>query len=334
MDGPSSFNYKKAWQEVDSFGKQAKPESAKKAALKILRIADSLGDRPQVIKTKCWIYTFEKIQDKDPTDIIKKTEKEVLSADNSIDRAIWCNIAAKTYEIYISENGYILYDRARLKDTIKEDISTWDINTIEKRMRYLYLASIQNKNELQSTDYRAYLPIVTQEVHTEKLRNSLYDLLAADAIQFLSRSNQYSTNAIDPFKINDARYFAPVKKFIERPLPSRDSNNAGFQTMWLYQNILSHHISQQQTDALIDADISRIAYIYSKANLPNLDSLYIDALDYIVRQYPGNAYAGQAKYLILNHIYQHYKDYKPKYTLKDIHDSLRQLVEQYPNGEG
>lgn len=319
---------------MDSLGRQARPESAKKVAEQILSTADRLGNGPQVIKAKCWIYTFEKGNDKDPTDIIRKVEKEVAGTERPAEKAIWCNIAAKTYEIYISENRYILYDRARLADSIKEDVRTWDINTVDKRIRALYRMSLRDKDILLRTSYKDYMPIINKGKNAASLRNSLYDLLAADAIEYFSRSNNYRTNAKDPFTINDNSYFDPLESFVSKTIPSGDSMNARYQAIKYYQEILNGQMKQQQINALIDMDIARINFVYDQTNLYKKDSLYLAALSHIEKKYRGNAYAAQARYLVLNHIYRHYKKYQPHYSLKAIHDSLELFIQQYPESEG
>ena len=54
----------------------------------------------------------------------------------------------------------------------------------------------------------------------------------------------------------------------------------------IYQQLLRFHTKEFRLDAWIDADISRIQFVYQYAQMPDKDSLYINALGRITSQFP------------------------------------------------
>jgi len=317
-------------------------DSIKATCRMIAHIADSLGDRPEVIKAKCWLYTLERYSDPDPTDILLKAEREILLAPDSVEKAIWCNIAAKSYEIYAEENARQLYSRVRLKDTINEDIRAWDMNAIQQRIRNLYLASVKLNTCFEHIPYTQYAAIINPGVNAATLRRTLYDLLAADAITFLSKSHEYTTHARIPFDRHDARYFLPAIAFTAISIQSEDTINPVYQCLNLYQNILKQSLLDRSIDVFTDFELARLNYVYSVSNVHNKDSLYRNALQQLIRSYPNSNNTSQAKYLLWNNRYTNlYSRYNYRdtlnpdgYNLIGIHDSLVAITLHYPETEG
>ncbi len=65
----------------------------------------------------------------------------------------------------------------------------------------------------------------------------------------------------------------------------KDSLSNQLIALRLYQQLLRFHTKDIHLDAWIDADISRIQYVYQIAQMPEKDSLYMNALNRITSQY-------------------------------------------------
>src|SRR5690606_3858389 len=84
-----------------------------------------------------------------------------------------------------------------------------------------------------------------------------------------------------------------------------------FNALKIYQRLIKFHLNDQTTDALIDADIARIAFVYQHSILTSKDSLYVAALEQIVKKYPANSVALQAKFLLAQHFENLASQYQP-----------------------
>jgi len=93
-----------------------------------------------------------------------------------------------------------------------------------------------------------------------------------------------------------------------------DSLSGQLTALRLYQQLLRFHAKDVRLDAWIDADISRIQFVYQIAQMPEKDSLYMKALSKITTQYGTLAVASKAWYLQAQWWYEQGSIYDP---LKD-----------------
>ncbi len=108
--------------------------------------------------------------------------------------------------------------------------------------------------------------------------------------------------------------FSEAPFFMHQGFKDKDSLSNQLMALRLYQQLLRIHTKDIHLDAWIDADISRIRYVYQIAQMPEKDSLYMNALNRITRQYGTLAVASKAWFLQAQWWYQQGTSYDP---LKD-----------------
>lgn len=339
------YDFKTAWAKVDTLSNQLKPESAKKEVAEILKKSTEFDDEPEIIKAKTWLLALNKYQEDAEINTIKSLEAEIAKATNNTEKAIWYNLTARQYQDYLEQNRYSLYRRTQMETTSSTDIATWDIQAFHKKIGELYQASIRDRKALSGILISDYSAIISKGKNTEKLRPSLYDVLVFDAIDYFSGDERYITQPAYAFKIDEEQYFAPAAQFIKINIQSKDSNALHIQALKLYQEVLAKYMQENNTEALIDADMQRLSFIWNNSTLKNKEQLYIAGLENIKATYPNSPSVAQVKYLLAQNLYRKsgvYTSYRRQsgpparstVDLKALYAMLQSITQQHPGTEG
>ena len=93
------------------------------------------------------------------------------------------SLAANLYLRYLQQNRYRFYGRTNTVDFNKNDIATWTLEDLHKKISDLYLQSIRNEGLLKQTKLEPFNAIITKG-NVRNLRPTLYDLLAHHTLQY------------------------------------------------------------------------------------------------------------------------------------------------------
>lgn len=290
-------SYKKEWAKADSLMNKGLPQSAAVVARKILSDAQAKKDSPNIIKAELFLMNTEAHEENAGTGNIKKAESQIASSTGA-EKALWQSITAQMYWNYFQQNRWKMYQRTAVANNASNDIDTWDAPTFFRKITSLYKASIQNRQALQQIPVEQYSPILIEGKNTRKLRPTLYDLLVFRAISFFENDEKDVINPAYHFELDDAKLFSPAATFATLHFNTKDTISLHFLALQLYQEVLAFHLKDNQPDALIDADISRLQFVYNNAVMPGKDSLYLAALQQLEQKYSGNPAVAQVSYLI------------------------------------
>jgi len=340
--------FEHAWKKADSFLNSGLPQSAEKIVQDILKEADVMQDKPNVIKAKLTLMLLENTYTESTLpDNINKAIVEIANSSGA-EKAIWQSITAGMYWQYYRNNRWKILNRSTLEQTVSDDIATWDAKAFVAQTGEYYLASVANGEVLKSISVEQYLPLIVKGEHTRHLRPTLYDLLAFRAIEFFSNDEKDITDPVYRFEIDEDRYFAPAAVFAQMPLVAADSQSLHWSALRLYQDIIAFHQKDSRPDALIDADMQRLKFVYDHAVSEDKDSLYVRALRHLSEQYDGNSLVAQADYLtaVISHgvevrsaTYYRYASFADE-QLKSVKDlprlksELERIRSKYPKTEG
>ncbi|HEY0355535.1 MAG TPA: alpha-2-macroglobulin, partial [Flavisolibacter sp.] len=306
--------YDVQWKKVDDLmNKKKLPKSALAEVKKIYALAKKEGQQAQVIKSLVYMAGLQD-QTREDNEIlsIRDFEKEI-AVQKEPAASILRSLLAGQYWNYLQQNRYRFYDRTNTAEFKKEDISTWTLDDLHEKISGLYLASISNEKLLQQTKLDPYNAIIIKG-NLRHLRPTLFDLLAHRALDYFKNDERDISRPSYAFEIRQAEAFAPANQFAAFDFVTRDSSSLQHKALQVYQQLIAFHLNDARPDALVDADIARIEFVYQNAVNENKDSLYKQALENIIQKYPGNAIAKKANYLLAFWYQQKANDYEP---LKD-----------------
>lgn len=325
-------NYKTEWEKIDELIHQKNlPQSALGEVKKIYTLAKKEGQDAQVIKSLVYMVGLqEQTREDNIIKSIKEFEKEIAGSRQPV-TSILQSLLAGLYWQYFQANRWELYDRTNTSNFNKEDIATWTADDLHKKISDLYLQSISNDKFLKQTKLEPFDAIILKG-NVRHLRPTLYDLLAHEALEYFRNNERDITRPAYAFEIDQPGAFAPVADFIKAQFITSDSLSLHHKALLIYQDLLSFHMNDTKKDALIDADIQRIEFVYQNAVSADKDSLYQKALQNITLQYSSHPVAAQAWYLLAAHYenlastYEPFKDTTYRYERVRAKEILEKVV--------
>lgn len=307
--------YAEQWKKVDELiEKQNLPQSALQEVKKIYATAKKEKQEAQVIKSLVYITGLQQpARENNLAQAIQQVEKEIK---NSAEPAasILKSMLAGLYWQYFQTHRWQLYNRTPTENISNTDIETWSIADFHQKIGALYLQSVERKKLLQQTGLKPYNAIISKG-NVGHLRPTLYDLLAHKALTYFKNPERDLDKPAYAFEMVQPEAFAPAAVFANHFFATKDSQSLQHKALIIFQNLLQFHLKDTSTDALIDADVERISFVYNNAVMKNKDSLYVRALKQILAAYPANKTTNQAAYLLAAFFNQQANLYHP---LKDI----------------
>lgn len=290
-------NYEEDWKAVEQHINKGLPASALEAVKKIYAKAKKEKQDAQIIKSLVYMSELQQENREDnETKRIAEIEKEIaISKEPST--SLLNNYLAGLYQQYYNNNRYKLYNRTNTVDFKKEDIATWTTDDFHKKISSLYLASIVNENLLHQTKLTPYDALITKG-NMRQLRPTLYDLLAHRALQYFKNDERDISKPEYAFQINQAEAFATAEEFVKYNFTTKDSLSLQHKALLIYQELIRFHLSDTNSDALIDVDLDRIEFVHNNSVHSQKEELYYNALNTISNKYPDNSTADQARFLM------------------------------------
>lgn len=291
-------SYNKEWKKIDSLiTKKGLTASALQEVNTIYTLAKKDGNDAQMIKAL--LYQMGLQQQKEEEAIkknIEQIEKEIPVAGEPV-RSILQSMAAARYLTWYQQNRWRLYNRSQTVRFNKEDPATWSADDFHTKISELFLASIANEKLLQQTPLTPFDPVIIQG-NVRHLRPTLFDLLAHRVLEYFKNDEVTISRPAYAFEIEDDHAFSDAKVFTRHRFTTKDTASMQFKALQLFQRLLAFHITDAQPDALVDVNIERIQFVYSRGVMEEKETLYKQALQNIADKYEQIPAGTQAWYLI------------------------------------
>lgn len=333
-------DFKENWKKVDALQKKGLTKSALQEVITIYNLALKAGNDAQQIKSCMYQIMYRNMLEED------SQEKNIFFVDTLIAKAktpaknILQSMQAEMYWQYLQNNRWKFYDRTKLAEEKSNDISTWSIDKLYAVITSLYKASLLNNSTLKNTTLNNLDAIIIKGQNTRQLRPTLYDFLAHRALEFYMNDEEGITKPAYQFKIDDSKAFSNTVDFIDWPSKSKDTASLQYNAILLFQQLLRFHITDQNPDALIDADILRLHFVNANSIVPNKEKLFEQALLQIEKKYPTNPAIAHAMFLRGNIYLSNGQEYKPftneenQYEIKRAKELFESIYAKFPKSEG
>ena len=328
-------NFLNQWQQIDSLITRGLPQSAAKIAENILTTAEQQDDRPNAIKAQLFLMGVdETIQENASITNIQRIDSIIQQRDGA-EKAIWQSINAELYWHYYQRNRWTILNRTPLAGDPPADVATWDAATFVAKASELYQASILDSDPLKAVPVERYAPLVVSGKNTRHLRPTLYDLLAFRAIGFFENDEKDVIKPAYQFQIDGTLWFEDAERLAEVKVNPATPEALHFRALHTYQQVLTFHLNDEKPDALIDADLQRLAFVHRFSVHPDKDSLYRAALNRLAARYATDPASAQATYQLLRFDYEQ-SDKQTTDSLNRIQllEQLDALIAKFKGSEG
>ncbi len=335
---PNDFS--KNWKQVEVFEKKGLTRSALKEVLSIFNLAVTSGNETQQVKSAMYQMKYRNMVEEDNKANNIFYIDTLVAKTKAPAKNILQSMQAELFQSYRDNNRYRLYGRTKLTEEKSKDITTWSIEKLNKTIATLYKASLKNESLLKTTMLNGMDAIIQKGENTRNLRPTLFDFLAHRALEYFMSSENDVTNPSYKFILNDEKLFAPVTDFINSKFVTKDSNSLYYNALDLFKEILEFHLNDSNPDALLDADLIRLEFVYEHGVFTNKDRLYENALMNIENSFNKNPTAAQAMYLRAQLYYTHGQNFDPvtnkevQYDIKRAKELCEQVINSFPKTEG
>jgi uncharacterized protein YfaS (alpha-2-macroglobulin family) len=328
------------WKKIEALEKQGLTKSALSLVDKILASAKAANNDPQQIKAVMFQLKYRNGVEED------SQEKNIHYLDTLIAQMrapaknILQSMQASMLLSYKQINRYKLYSRTALASEISPDISTWSVAKLNSVIAQRYMESIRNESVLKNTKIGAYEAILEKGANARNLRPTLFDFLGFRALGYFMSTENDVTNPSYKFILNDPAYFEPAKTFAMHAFHTADTASLYFHAIQILQRLIAFHLADANPAALIDADLSRLAFVHEHGIFVNKDKLYEESLQQLEQTYDGNpliaeaAYRRAFLYLQSGNTYNRETNKTVQFDIKKAKDLAEQTAKKYPGSEG
>lgn len=285
---PLPKTYEAAWKQVDSLTQKGLFQTALTQTNALRDRARTDRNYPQLAKASVMRGNLLAQLDRAlwPTHI-QTLEADIRQTPEPA-RSILQSIRGEAYATFYGLNRYRIYNRTQTAapdpSADSTDISTWDGPRLARAAQEAYRASLTAERELQQTPITEYKVVIRPGTREgERLRPTLFDLLAHRAIDFFENTEFETQNNVFRFELDQPSYFADPETFAALTLmpPANAGETGRMYALQTYQRLLRFHGKQtdKTPDAFVDTDLDRLRFVRQYSTLTNKDSLFAQNLE-------------------------------------------------------
>ncbi|KAB7732322.1 alpha-2-macroglobulin [Rudanella paleaurantiibacter] len=342
---PLPKTYEAAWKQVDSLTQKGLFQTA-------LTQTNALHDRARADRnypqlTKASVVRGNLLARLDralwPTHI-QALEADIRQTPEPA-RSVLQSLRGEAYATFYQLNRYRIYNRTQTAapnpSADSTDISTWDGPRLARAAQEAYRASLTAERELQQTPITEYKVVIRPGTREgERLRPTLFDLLAHRAIDFFENTEFETQNNVFRFELDQPSYFAAPETFAALTLtpPANAGETGRMYALQTYQRLLRFHGKQtdKTPEALADADLERLRFVRQYSTLAHKDSLFAKSLEQQRARWKGKPV--EAEYTLTLGLlrkeqsarYEPLADTTTQRAAKQAADLFKEIISRYP----
>ncbi|MDD2625013.1 MAG: MG2 domain-containing protein, partial [Candidatus Riflebacteria bacterium] len=283
------------WQKVNEAKSKGLPQTAIEHLGPIYDLALAEGDIADAVRAMCERIVLEgNIQGNKPEEKIIRLEKEISTADKSV-KPLLNIVLARWYWHYYNHNSYRFMQRDRTEGMEEKDFTAWDLPKLFNHISNLYTNVLSEEESLKNISIKKLYGFIEGGNQPEKLRPTLFDFFAHEAIEFFVADIQSAAKPKNAFEIEaSSPALEDSDSFINWSPKTLDDESANFKALKILQRLITIAKETNNTDALIDNDLIRLGWIRNVAVGDDISNKYINQLLNIVKSYPDNPYSATA----------------------------------------
>ncbi|MGM0444011.1 MAG: MG2 domain-containing protein, partial [Fibrobacterota bacterium] len=299
--------YTAEWKRIDSLARQASlPQTALKKTKELRRRAQKEKNRPQELTAIFRIIKYAAPLAENPLEEARTLITEELSQASFPETNILHAAFGDLYRAAYQRGGT---DRTVRDADGEAPLLKWSKKRLVDSALSHYEKSLQHPTKLAQAPFALYKGFMTVQDSDSLIRPTLYDVLAHRCMDFYTEASPDITRPAERFTLNDPSWFANAELFIAKEISAADTLSFQYRTLRTIQDLMAYHKKENNTEALIHADLRRLMYLHAKSIHPQKDSLYHHALKSIRRTYPASKGAAEAAWRLARHLAE--SEYKP-----------------------
>lgn len=334
-------DYKDQWKKVDSLEQKGLYKSALVEVNSIFEKAKAVENSPEIVKSVLYKLKLSDYLREENT-VMSITEVDSLAAiSNFPTKQILYSISAEAYTRFYIQNRWKFINRTEAKGIVLNDIRTWDLTTINRKIRENYDLSLTEIPRLQKSALVDYKAMLNYYGESTLQRPTLYDFLAHRALNFYQNTELSLTSTEKPFVISNNSYFASNREFLEVSNPTNDSISFSndWQALKILRELTAFHLNDKSPEAAFDLELIRLDFIYSKSINEHKQLAYEKALKRMIDTHKTAALSTEAHYKLAQLYNSQGNDYtvdnpENRWKKKEAHRICETAIASFPNSYG
>jgi uncharacterized protein YfaS (alpha-2-macroglobulin family) len=330
--------YEKEWQEIDSLESEGLPRSALEKVEQLYQRAKKDEEHAQIVKTILYKGKYNnQLTDEGLAGSIRLMEQEVASAGFPV-QAVLHSLLAEMYQRYLDDHYWKIKDRTNTSGFVPEELESYSIAQLLDNAARHYFLSLEGKTAAIPIEEFATITLPGTE-NVEGLRPTLFDFLAHRAIDHFMNDRSYLSQPASRFLIVQREAFASPREFANYTFETDDTTSYQYQTLLVFQQLLKERLKGDNAAALLDANLKRLKFVKEQSTLSIKDSLYLNALKRLEKQYEDAPEVAEVWYYIAEEYYSLGRSYTPekethKWKLKEALELCNKALDKYPDSYG
>lgn len=236
------------------------------------------------------------IQGNKPEEKIVLLQAEIAKAPAEM-QPVMQAILANWYWHYFQQNRWRFMQRTATDEPPGDDFTTWDLPRIFAEIDKHFTAALSAEKLLRATPVAEYDALLEKGTMPDSYRPTLYDFVAANALEFYTAGEQAGAKLEDAFELPAAGpVFDQIEEFVAWKVDTTDTDSPVFKAVRLYQELLKFHRVAKNQDALIDWDVDRLRFGHNKAFGEEKAARYKAALERFVDQWGDHEISARARH--------------------------------------
>ncbi len=236
------------------------------------------------------------IQGNKPEEKIVRMEAEMAKAPAEM-KPVMETILANWYWHYFQQNRWRFMQRTATAQSPSDDFTTWDLPRIFAEIDKHFSAALSAEELLRKTPVAEYDALLEKGAMPDRYRPTLYDFVAANALEFYTSGEQAAAKPADAFELPaTGPIFDPLDAFLAWKIETADPQSPTFKAVKLYQELLGFHQKAENADALVDWNLDRLRFGHNKAFGEEKAARYKAALERFVDRWGDHEISARARH--------------------------------------
>lgn len=335
--GDDTDPYASEWSRIDSLMELGFAQAAYKLVDGIyLRAKREQQDLPLI---KCLVYRINLLQQLEPTADsigIAMLSQELFAA-RAPGRQLMQSMLAERYQHYFSIHQQAISNRPSVP--AGDDFGDWDADRFQTEIARLYEASLQPHGYLQQLDVSLFSSLLIGQTDSDRLRPSVYDLLAHRALDYFLHARKPVTTTLSRSEWA-LRLIVPGTEFLQVNIRDAEEITALQKPLEIFQQLLAFHYIEDATAPFVDTELRRLKFLRNSLSGPEADAQYRKVLTQLAGQYITHPVYAEIQYEIARFYREQSHRYEPtngnahKWDMRKAREAARKAIANYPHSYG
>lgn len=255
---------KTMWKQVEESVSQGLPKTAIEKLQPIYDSALREKAYPEATKALAYQFVLEgQIEGSNPAERIKRMQTAIDTAPAEM-KPMMHALQGSWYWAYFQQHRWQFANRTATATAPGEDFTTWDLARLFQEIDKHYAEALKDAKTLQSIQIAKWEAILDAGNVPDAYRPTLFDFLAYHAIEFYGSGEQTGTMRQEAFEIDaSSAALGSVDEFLAWKPDTKDEQSPKLKGIRLHQDLLSFHRNDPDQSAFLDAELSRLQFVYN-----------------------------------------------------------------------